>query len=134
MCIFGNANNRQIKKLRKIADKIELLAPHYASMSDDELRAMTPYFKERLKEGATLDELLPDAYAVVREASSRVLGLRHFYVQLLGGIALHQGRIAEMCTGEGKTLVSTLPAYLNALTGEGMHPFPLVVCCSSIIL
>ena len=121
MCIFGNANDRQVKKLRKIADKIELLAPHYASMSDDELRAMTPYFKERLKEGATLDELLPDAYAVVREASSRVLGLRHFYVQLLGGIALHQGRIAEMCTGEGKTLVSTLPAYLNALTGEGMH-------------
>ena len=121
MCIFGNANERQVKKLRKIADKIELLAPHYASMSDDELRAMTPYFKERIKEGATLDELLPDAYAVVREASSRVLGLRHFYVQLLGGIALHQGRIAEMCTGEGKTLVSTLPAYLNALTGEGMH-------------
>ena len=121
MCIFGNANDRQLKKLRKIADKIELLAPHYASMSDDELRAMTPYFKERIKEGATLDELLPDAYAVVREASSRVLGMRHFYVQLLGGIALHQGRIAEMCTGEGKTLVSTLPAYLNALTGEGMH-------------
>ena len=121
MCIFGNANERQVKKLRKIADQIELLAPHYASMSDDELRAMTPYFKERLKEGATLDELLPDAYAVVREASSRVLGMRHFYVQLLGGIALHQGRIAEMCTGEGKTLVSTLPAYLNALTGEGMH-------------
>ena len=121
MCIFGNANDRQLKKLRKIADKIELLAPHYASMTDDELRAMTPYFKERLKEGATLDELLPDAYAVVREASSRVLGMRHFYVQLLGGIALHQGRIAEMCTGEGKTLVSTLPAYLNALTGKGMH-------------
>lgn len=121
MCIFANANERQVKKLRKIADKIELLAPHYASMSDEELKAMTPYFKERIKEGATLDELLPDAYAVVREASSRVLGLRHFYVQLLGGIALHQGRIAEMCTGEGKTLVSTLPAYLNALTGEGMH-------------
>ena len=121
MCIFANANERQVKKLRKIADKIELLAPHYASMSDEELKAMTPYFKERIKEGATLDELLPDAYAVVREASSRVLGLRHFYVQLLGGIALHQGRIAEMCTGEGKTLVSTLPAYLNALTGNGMH-------------
>ena len=121
MCIFANANERQVRKLRKIADKIELLAPHYASMSDEELKAMTPYFKERIKEGATLDELLPDAYAVVREASSRVLGLRHFYVQLLGGIALHQGRIAEMCTGEGKTLVSTLPAYLNALTGEGMH-------------
>ena len=121
MCIFGNANERQVKKLRKIADKIELLAPHYASMTDDELKAMTPYFKQRIAEGATLDELLPDAYAVVREASARVLGLRHFYVQLLGGIALHQGRIAEMCTGEGKTLVSTLPAYLNALTGAGMH-------------
>ena len=121
MCIFGNHNDRQVKKLRKIADRIELLAPHYASMTDDELKAMTPYFKERLSQGATLDELLPDAYAVVREASSRVLGLRHFYVQLLGGIALHQGRIAEMCTGEGKTLVSTLPAYLNALTGNGMH-------------
>ena len=99
MCIFGNHNDRQVKKLRKIADRIELLAPHYASMTDDELKAMTPYFKERLSQGATLDELLPDAYAVVREASSRVLGLRHFYVQLLGGIALHQGRIAEMCTG-----------------------------------
>ena len=121
MCIFANANERQVRKLRKIAEKIELLAPHYASLSDEELKAMTPYFKERIKEGATLDELLPDAYAVVREASSRVLGLRHFYVQLLGGIALHQGRIAEMCTGEGKTLVSTLPAYLNALTGNGMH-------------
>ena len=121
MCIFGNANTRQVKKLRKIADQIELLAPHYASMTDDELKAMTPYFKEKLAAGATLDDILPDAYAVVREASARVLGLRHFYVQLLGGIALHQGRIAEMCTGEGKTLVSTLPAYLNALPGKGMH-------------
>ena len=121
MCIFISSNERQIRKLRKIADKIELLAPHYASMSDDELKAMTAEFKERLKAGETLDDLLPDAYAVVREASSRVIGLRHYYEQLLGGIALHQGRIAEMCTGEGKTLVSTLPAYLNALTGEGMH-------------
>ena len=102
MCIFGNANTRQVKKLRKIADQIELLAPHYASMTDEELKAMTPYFKEKLAAGATLDDILPDAYAVVREASARVLGLRHFYVQLLGGIALHQGRIAEMCTGEGK--------------------------------
>ena len=83
MCIFGNANERQVKKLRKIADKIELLAPHYASMTDDELKAMTPYFKQRIAEGATLDELLPDAYAVVREASARVLGLRHFYVIIL---------------------------------------------------
>ena len=121
MCIFSDSNERQLKKLRKIADKIELLAPHYASMSDDELKAMTPAFRDRLAAGATLDELLPDAFAVVREAATRVLGMRHFYVQLLGGIALHQGRIAEMATGEGKTLVSTLPAYLNALPGKGMH-------------
>ena len=121
MSLFPNANDRQVKKLRKIADKIELLAPHYASLSDEELKAMTPAFKEKLANGATLDDILPDAFAVVREAATRVLGMRHFYVQLLGGIALHQGRIAEMCTGEGKTLVSTLPAYLNALTGKGMH-------------
>ena len=97
MCIFANANERQVKKLRKIADKIELLAPHYASMSDEELKAMTPYFKERIKEGATLDELLPDAYAVVREASSRVLGLRHFYVQLLGGMLFCNIKIKNCC-------------------------------------
>lgn len=121
MSLFPTANDRQIKKLRKIADKIELLAPHYASMTDDELKAMTPYFREKIQNGVSLDEILPDAYAVVREAATRVLGMRHFYVQLLGGIALHQGRIAEMCTGEGKTLVSTLPAYLNALPGKGMH-------------
>ena len=121
MCIFKSSNERQVAKLTKIADRIELLAPHYASMTDDELKAMTPKFKERLAAGATLDDLLPDAFAVVREASTRVLKMRHYPVQLIGGIALHQGRIAEMCTGEGKTLVSTLPAYLNALTGKGMH-------------
>ena len=121
MGLFGNGNNRQVKKLRKIADKIEALASRYQAMTDEELKAMTPYFKEQLAQGATLDDILPDAYAVVREAATRVIGMRHFYVQLLGGIALHQGRIAEMCTGEGKTLVSTLPAYLNALTGNGMH-------------
>ena len=121
MCIFKSANDRQVAKLTKIADKIELLAPHFASMSDEELKAMTPLFKERLAAGETLDDLLPEAYAVVREASTRVLKMRHYPVQLIGGIALHQGRIAEMCTGEGKTLVSTLPAYLNALTGKGMH-------------
>jgi len=120
MC-FKSSNDRQIAKLTKIADRIELLEPHYASMTDDELKAMTPYFKEKLANGATLDELLPDAFAVVREAASRVLKMRHYPVQLIGGIALHQGRIAEMYTGEGKTLVSTLPAYLNALTGKGMH-------------
>ena len=121
MCIFKSANDRQIAKLTKIADKIELLAPRFASMTDEELKAMTPAFKERLAAGETLDDLLPEAFAVVREASTRVLKMRHYPVQLLGGIALHQGRIAEMCTGEGKTLVSTLPAYLNALTGKGMH-------------
>ena len=121
MCFFKSANERQIAKLTKIADKIELLAPRFASMTDEELKAMTPAFRERLAAGETLDDLLPEAFAVVREASTRVLKMRHYPVQLLGGIALHQGRIAEMCTGEGKTLVSTLPAYLNALPGKGMH-------------
>ncbi|MBQ9370263.1 MAG: preprotein translocase subunit SecA [Clostridia bacterium] len=121
MCFFKSANERQIAKLTKIADKIELLAPRFASMTDEELKAMTPAFRERLTAGETLDDLLPEAFAVVREASTRVLKMRHYPVQLLGGIALHQGRIAEMCTGEGKTLVSTLPAYLNALPGKGMH-------------
>ena len=121
MCLFKSANERQIAKLTKIADKIEFLAPHFASMTDEELKAMTPQFRERLAAGETLDDLLPEAFAVVREASTRVLKMRHYPVQLIGGIALHQGRIAEMCTGEGKTLVSTLPAYLNALPGKGMH-------------
>ena len=89
------------------------------AMSDDELKAMTPHFKKRLKEGETLDDILPEAFAVVREASRRVLGMRHFRVQLIGGIVLHQGRIAEMKTGEGKTLVATFPVYLNALEGKG---------------
>lgn len=119
--LFASRNDREIKKLEKIAAKIELLADKYSAMSDDELKACTPSFKERLANGENLDSLLPDAFALVREASDRVLGLRHFHVQLLGGIALHQGRIAEMGTGEGKTLVSTLPAYLNALTGNGVH-------------
>lgn len=119
--LFASRNDREIKKLEKTAAKIELLADKYSAMSDDELKACTPAFKERLANGEALDSLLPDAFALVREASDRVLGLRHFHVQLLGGIALHQGRIAEMGTGEGKTLVSTLPAYLNALTGNGVH-------------
>ena len=114
-------NKRSIKKLQKIADKIDALEDKYLSMTDDELKEQTEVLKERLRKGETLDQILPDAYAVVREASTRVLHMRHFNVQLLGGIVLHQGRIAEMRTGEGKTLVSTLPAYLNALSGKAVH-------------
>ncbi|MCL2375133.1 MAG: preprotein translocase subunit SecA [Firmicutes bacterium] len=115
-------NRRNIKKFKAIADKIELLEPKYKEMTDEQLKACTPAFKERLKGGyESLEDIMPDAFAVVREASIRVLGMRHFYVQLMGGICLHQGRIAEMRTGEGKTLVATLPTYLNALAGEGVH-------------
>ena len=121
MGLFGSENKSQIKKLKKIADKVVALEDKYRTFSDDELRNCTVEFKERYKNGESLMSLLPEAYAVMREASDRVLKMRHFYVQILGGIALHQGRIAEMATGEGKTLVATLPAYLNALTGEGVH-------------
>ena len=114
-------NKRSIKKLQKIADKIDALEDKYSKMTDEELVSQTSVLKERLATGETLDDILPDAYAVVREASSRVLHMRHFNVQLLGGIVLHQGRIAEMRTGEGKTLVATLPAYLNALSGKPVH-------------
>ncbi len=119
--IFGTYSDHQIKKLEKIAAKIEALATTYKQMSDEELRGMTELFKARLAAGETLDDLLPEAFAAVREADERVLGKRPFHVQLIGGIILHQGRIAEMKTGEGKTLVATMPAYLNALTGEGVH-------------
>ena len=121
MGLFGNENKSQVKKLKKIADKVIALDEKYRSFSDEDLRKCTDEFKERYKNGESLMSLLPEAYAVMREASDRVLKMRHFYVQILGGIALHQGRIAEMATGEGKTLVATLPAYLNALTGEGVH-------------
>lgn len=114
-------NNRSLKKLEKIAAKVEALADKYKQMSDDELKNQTTILKNRFVAGETLDDILPDAYAVVREASTRVLNMRHFHVQILGGIVLHQGRIAEMSTGEGKTLVSTLPAYLNALSGKPVH-------------
>ena len=114
-------NKRSLKKLEKIADKVENLAEKYKNMSDDELKAQTQILKDRLAKGEKLDDILPDAFAVVREASTRVLNMRHFHVQILGGIVLHQGRISEMRTGEGKTLVSTLPAYLNALSGEPVH-------------
>lgn len=119
--ILGNQNEREIKKLYKIVDNIESLEPEIQALKDEELRAKTDEFKGRLNEGETLDDILPEAFAVVREASKRVLGMRHFPVQLLGGIVLHQGRIAEMKTGEGKTLVATLPVYLNALEGKGVH-------------
>ena len=119
--LFGTYSDKQIKKIKKIADEIEALADVYKQKSDKELRAMTDEFKSRLAAGETLDDILPEAFATVREADERVLGKRPFYVQLLGGIVLHQGRIAEMKTGEGKTLVATMPAYLNALTGQGVH-------------
>lgn len=119
--IFGNQNDREIRKLEKIVDAIEALEPEMEALTDAELRAKTDEFKARLANGETLDDLLVEAFAVVREASKRVLGMRHFRVQLLGGIVLHQGRIAEMKTGEGKTLVATLPVYLNALEGRGVH-------------
>lgn len=119
--LFPKANDREIAKLDKKATEIEALADEFKSLSEDELKAKTTEFKDRLSSGETLDDILVEAFATVREASDRVLGLRHFHVQLMGGIALHQGRIAQMATGEGKTLVATLPAYLNALPGEGMH-------------
>lgn len=119
--IFGNYSDKELKRLRPIADQVMSLEQKYASMSDLQLREMTEAFKKQIADGMSLDTILPDAFAVCREASGRVLGMKHFYVQILGGIVLHQGRIAEMKTGEGKTLVATLPAYLNALTGKGVH-------------
>ncbi len=119
--IFGTYSEREIKKIRKTANKIDAMAPRFSEMSNEELSGMTEKLKARFAAGESLDELLPDAFAAVREADKRVLGKYPFYVQLLGGIILHQGRIAEMKTGEGKTLVATLPAYLNALAGEGVH-------------
>jgi len=119
--IFGTYSEKEIKRIRATVDKIEALADKYEQMSDDELRAVTPLLKERYQNGESLDDILPDAFALVREADDRILGKRPFRVQLMGGIILHQGRIAEMKTGEGKTLVATLPAYLNALTGNGVH-------------
>ncbi len=119
--IFGTYSERQVKKLKPIVDKIEALSGKYSVLTDDEMRAQTDILKKRLADGETLDDILPDAFALVREAADRVLGTRHYRVQLIGGILIHQGRIAEMKTGEGKTQVATLPAYLNALTGKGVH-------------
>ena len=119
--IFGTHSSRELKRIMPLVDKIEELRPTMQAMTDEELKDQTRKFKERLAEGETLDDLLPEAFATVREASKRVLNMEHYRVQLIGGIILHQGRIAEMRTGEGKTLVSTCPAYLNALEGKGVH-------------
>ena len=118
---FGNYSKRELKRIQPICDAVLALEDKYRNMSDEELAGQTPLLQERLKNGETTDDILPDAFAVCREASDRVLGMRHFPVQIIGGIVLHQGRIAEMKTGEGKTLVATLPAYLNGLTGNGVH-------------
>ncbi|NLD52938.1 MAG: DEAD/DEAH box helicase, partial [Clostridiales bacterium] len=119
--MFGMGADAQLKPLKKIADAIEVLEPQLSKLTDAQLAAKTPEFKQRLSQGETLDDLLPEAFATVREAAQRTLGMRPFYVQLIGGIVLHQGRIAEMKTGEGKTLTACLPAYLNALSGKGVH-------------
>src|SRR5699024_2703146 len=119
--IFSNYSDRELKKIEPIVEEIEALENSMKRLSDEELKNKTDEFKNRLNSGETVNDLLPEAFAVVREASDRVLGMRHFKVQLYGGIILHQGRIAEMKTGEGKTLVATLPAYLNGLTGKGVH-------------
>ena len=119
--LFNMADKKELKNFTKLAEKINQLEEEIAKLTDEELKNKTNIFKMQLEEGKTLDDILPEAFAVVREASKRVLGMRHFDVQLIGGIILHQGRIAEMRTGEGKTLVATLPVYLNALTGKGVH-------------
>src|SRR5690606_1019650 len=119
--IFGSRNDRLIKQYRSQVARINALEPQVSALTDEQLAAKTVEFRQRIDEGATLDSLLPEAFAVVREAAKRVLGMRHFDVQLVGGIVLHHGKIAEMRTGEGKTLMATLPAYLNALAGKGVH-------------
>ena len=119
--IFGTYSDREIKRIMPMVNKILALEEEYSKLTDDELKAKTPHFKERLAAGETLDDILVEAFATVREAAWRVLSLKHYPVQLIGGIVLHQGRIAEMKTGEGKTLVATLPAYLNALSGKGVR-------------
>ena len=119
--IFGTASQREIKKIQPTVDKILAMEEEYKALSEEALKAKTQEFKDRLSAGETLDDILPEAFAAIREAADRVLGMRPYPVQLIGGIVLHQGRIAEMKTGEGKTLVAILPCYLNALTGNGVH-------------
>ncbi|MBV9063013.1 MAG: preprotein translocase subunit SecA, partial [Alphaproteobacteria bacterium] len=118
---FGSVNERKLRPLFKRVEDINALEPRFQAMSDEELRNMTPALRERIAKGESLDDLLSEAFAVVREAAKRTLGQRHFDVQLVGGMVLHEGRIAEMKTGEGKTLVATLPVYLNALPAKGVH-------------
>ena len=119
--IFGTKNERELKRMRKIVEQINALEPTISALSDADLSAKTPEFKQRYNNGESLDKLLPEAFAVCREAAKRVMGMRHYDVQLIGGITLHEGKIAEMRTGEGKTLMGTLACYLNALSGEGVH-------------
>ena len=119
--LFGTRSEREIKRLSAQLSRIEALEQPYRQLSDEQLKAKTPELKARLAAGETLDDILPEAFAAIREAADRVLGMRPYHVQLIGGIVLHQGRIAEMRTGEGKTLVAILPAYLNALSGLGVH-------------
>ena len=119
--VFGTHSDRELKRIMPLVDKVEALRPTMQALTDEQLRAKTQEYKDRLANGETLDDLLPEAYATVREGAKRAIGLEHYRVQIIGGIILHQGRIAEMRTGEGKTLVSTLPAYLNALEGKGVH-------------
>ena len=119
--IFGTRSQREVKKIQPMVDQILALENEYKALSEDALKGKTEEFKQRLASGQTLDDLLPEAFATIREAADRVLGMRPYPVQLIGGIVLHQGRIAEMKTGEGKTLVAILPCYLNALTGKGVH-------------
>src|SRR4028118_1453449 len=119
--LFGSSNDRYVAKLRRIVEAINAYEPSISALTDDELRNQTAIFRQRLENGAKLDDLLPEAFATVREAAKRTLGQRHYDVQMIGGIALHRGEIAEMRTGEGKTLVATLATYLNALPGKGVH-------------
>ena len=119
--VFGSSNDRYVRSIRKFVERINAHEPNVQALTDEELAAQTNVYRDRLEAGETLEDLLPEAFATVREASVRVLGMRHFDVQMIGGIALHRGEIAEMATGEGKTLVATLPAYLNALAGRGVH-------------
>lgn len=119
--LFGSSNDRYVKSIGKVVNQINALEPQIQALSDDELRAQTDKFRRQLDDGQTLDDILPEAFATVREASSRVLGMRHFDVQMVGGIVLHRGEISEMKTGEGKTLVATLATYLNAIEGKGVH-------------
>ena len=119
--IFGSSNDRYVRSLRKIVEQVNALESRIEAMTDEELKGQTGILRGRLEQGATLDDVLPEAFATVREAAKRTLGQRHYDVQLIGGIVLHRGEIAEMRTGEGKTLVATLPVYLNALEGKGVH-------------